>query len=72
MKLETAYDNVSYHRKEAAKMPYNFYNLSADQQCFFRDFFEEVVHNVKQKQILIEDLEIIKDDLEAVIARVKN
>ena len=72
MKLETAYDNVPYHRKEAAKMPYNFYNLSTDQQCFFRDFFEEVVHNVKQKQILIEDLEIIKDDLEAVIARVKN
>ena len=71
MNYEAAYDNIAYHRKESAEMPYRFHDLSVEQQFFFRDFCEEIVHNSKQKEILIEDLEMMKSDLEAVIAKIK-
>ena len=71
MKIEKAYDNIPYHRKESCNMPYRFYDLSTEDQCFFRDFYEEIIYNKREKEILVEDLEMMKADLEAVIARIK-
>ena len=39
--------------------------------CSSVDFFNEIVDNRKQKLTLIDDLELIKSELEAVIAIVK-
>lgn len=71
MMVDDFYDDIPYHTKEAAGMPFAFSELSVDKQIFFRDFFNEIVDNRKQKLTLIDDLELIKSELEAVIAIVK-
>tara|TARA_B100000212_G_C27370377_1_gene532272 strand:+ start:876 stop:1094 length:219 start_codon:yes stop_codon:yes gene_type:complete len=71
MMVDDFYDDIPYYTKEAADMPYAFSELSVDKQIFFRDFFNEIVDNRKQKLTLIDDLELIKSELEAIIAIVK-
>ena len=70
-KIEHIYDELPYHRKEAAKLPYTFLAMSVDQQIFFYDFVESFIYELENPQDLLEDLNLIKSDLEAVIAKVK-
>jgi len=38
---------------------------------FFRDLFNEIMYNKEEQEELLEDLNLIKTDLEAVIANVQ-
>tara|TARA_B100001094_G_C18143299_1_gene779151 strand:- start:322 stop:543 length:222 start_codon:yes stop_codon:yes gene_type:complete len=69
--IEQAYDEIAYHSKESAKMPYTFSTMTVDQQLFFRDLFNEIMYNKEEQEELLEDLNLIKSDLEAVIAKVE-
>ena len=69
--IEQAYDEIAYHSKEAAKLPFTFGAMTVDQQLFFRDLFNEIMYNKEEQKELLEDLNLIKADLEAVIASVK-
>lgn len=69
--IEEAYDDLAYHSKEAAKLPLTFAAMTVDQQLFFRDLFNEIIFNKEEDEVLLEDLNLIKSDLEAVIASVK-
>ena len=69
--IEQAYDEIAYHSKEAAKVPYTFSTMTTDQQLFFRDLFNEIMYNKEEQEELLEDLNLIKTDLEAVIANVQ-
>ena len=69
--IEQAYDELAYHSKEAAKLPFTFDTMTVDQQLFFRDLFNEIMYNKQEQEELLEDLNLIKTDLEAVIANVK-
>jgi len=69
--IEQAYDEIAYHSKEAAKLPFTFGAMTVDQQLFFRDLFNEIIYNKEEQEELLEDLNLIKADLEAVIASVK-
>ena len=69
--IEQAYDELAYHSKEAAKLPFTFDTMTVDQQLFFRDLFNEIMYNKQEQEELLEDLNLIKSDLEAVIANVK-
>ena len=69
--IEQAYDELAYHSKEAAKLPFTFDTMTVDQQLFFRDLFNEIMYNKEEQEELLEDLNLIKSDLEAVIANVK-
>ena len=69
--IEKAYDELAYHSKEAAKLPFTFGAMTVDQQLFFRDLFNEIIHNKRENEELLEDLNLIKSDLEAVIANVQ-
>jgi hypothetical protein len=71
MTIDDHYDNIPYHTKESASLPLSFGDLSIDKQIFFRDLFAGILDNREEKITLIEDLEMIKFDLEAVIANVK-
>ncbi len=65
------YDEIAYHRKETAKMPFTFSQMTVDQQLFFCDLFSAAILNVESRKELLDDLNLIKSDLEAVIASVK-
>jgi len=69
--IEQAYDEIAYHSKEAAKVPLTFATMTTDQQLFFRDLFNEIMYNKEEQKELLEDLNLIKTDLEAVIANVQ-
>ena len=69
--IEQAYDEIAYHSKEAAKVPYTFATMTVDQQMFFRDLFNEIMYNKEEQEELLEDLNLIKSDLEAVIANIQ-
>ena len=69
--IEQAYDELAYHTKEAAKLPFTFDTMTVDQQLFFRDLFNEIMYSKKEQEELLEDLNLIKSDLEAVIANVQ-
>ena len=69
--LERVYDDLAYHTKEAAKLPLTFDTMSTDQQLFFRDLFGGIVQNKQKQEEIVEDLNLIKSDLEAVIANVQ-
>ena len=69
--IEQAYDELAYHSKEAAKLPFTFDTMTVDQQLFFRDLFNEIMYSKQEQEELLEDLNLIKTDLEAVIANVK-
>ena len=69
--IEQAYDELAYHSKEAAKVPLTFATMTVDQQMFFRDLFNEIMYNKEEQEELLEDLNLIKTDLEAVIANVQ-
>ena len=69
--IEQAYDELAYHSKEAAKLPFTFDTMTVDQQLFFRDLFNEIMYNKQEQEELLEDLNLIKSDLEAVIANIK-
>ena len=69
--IEQAYDELAYHSKEAAKLPFTFDTMTVDQQLFFRDLFNEIMYNKQEQEELLEDLNLIKTDLEAVIANVQ-
>lgn len=69
--IEQAYDELAYHSKEAAKLPFTFSTMTVDQQLFFRDLFNEIMYNKQEQEELLEDLNLIKSDLEAVIANVQ-
>lgn len=69
--IEQAYDELAYHSKEAAKLPFTFDTMTVDQQLFFRDLFNEIMYNKQEQEELLEDLNLIKSDLEAVIANVQ-
>ena len=69
--LEQVYDGLAYHTKEAANLPLTFVTMSIDQQLFFRDLFDEIVYNKEEQKEILEDLNLIKTDLEAVIANVQ-
>ena len=69
--IEQAYDKLAYHSKEAAKLPFTFDTMTVDQQLFFRDLFNEIMYNKQEQEELLEDLNLIKTDLEAVIANVQ-
>jgi len=71
MNIQDRYDEYPHHSKEAAGLPFHFSQLSVDQQLFFRDFFSEVCDNKEQKQTLIDDLTLLKSDLEMIIANTK-
>ena len=69
--IEEVYDEIAYHSKEAAKLPFTFSTMPVDQQLFFRDLFNEIMYNKEEQEELLEDLNLIKSDLEAVIANVQ-
>lgn len=69
--IEEAYDELAYHSKESAELPLTFATMTVDQQLFFRDLFNEIMHNKQEQEDLLEDLKLIKTDLEAVIANVQ-
>ena len=69
--IEEVYDEIAYHSKEAAKVPLTFATMTIDQQLFFRDLFNEIMYNKQEQEELLEDLNLIKTDLEAVIANVQ-
>ena len=69
--IDKVYDEIAYHAKDAAKMPYTYDTMTIDQQLLFRDLFDSIMHNVGEQEELLEDLNLIKSDLEAVIANVK-
>lgn len=69
--IEEVYDEIAYHSKEAAKVPLTFATMTVDQQLFFRDLFNEIMYNKEEQEELLEDLNLIKTDLEAVIANVQ-
>ena len=69
--IEEAYDELAYHSKESAELPLTFATMTVDQQLFFRDLFNEIMYNKQEQEDLLEDLKLIKTDLEAVIANVK-
>ena len=69
--IEQAYDEIAYHSKEAATVPLTFATMTIDQQLFFRDLFNEIMYNKEEQEELLEDLNLIKTDLEAVIANVQ-
>ena len=69
--IEEVYDEIAYHSKEAAKVPLTFGTMTVDQQLFFRDLFNEIMYNKQEQEELLEDLNLIKSDLEAVIANVQ-
>ena len=69
--IEEVYDEIAYHSKEAAKVPLTFATMTTDQQLFFRDLFNEIMYNKQEQEELLEDLNLIKSDLEAVIANVQ-
>lgn len=69
--IEEFYDELAYHKKESASLPFTFSSMTVDQQIFFRDLYEEIIMSVEKKESLIDDLNLIKSDLEAVIASVK-
>ena len=69
--IEEVYDEIEYHSKEAAKVPLTFATMTTDQQLFFRDLFNEIMYNKQEQEELLEDLNLIKTDLEAVIANVQ-
>ena len=69
--IEEVYDEIAYHSKEAAKVPLTFATMTTDQQLFFRDLFNEIMYSKQEQEELLEDLNLIKSDLEAVIANVQ-
>ncbi len=72
MTIEDFYDDLPFYTKESADMPLSFSDMPIDKQIFFRDLFDQIEYDkeVKNKE-LIEDLNLIKSDLEAVIADIK-
>ena len=67
--LEEIYNEIFIHIKEAAGLPAYYHQLSRDQEYFFRDLSEKIVYDIQtNKKELVEDLNLIKSDLEAVIA----
>ncbi len=71
MSIEEQYDEYPHYNKEAAGLPFHFNQLSVDQQHFFRDFFSGVCDNKQEKETLIDDLTLLKSDLEMIIANTK-
>ena len=69
--IEEAYDELAYHSKESAELPLTFATMTVDQQLFFRELFNEIMYNKQEQEDLLEDLKLIKTDLEAVIANVQ-
>ena len=69
--IEEFYDDLAYHKKESANLPFTFSSMSVDQQIFFRDLYDEIMMNTEKRAILIDDLNLMKSDLEAVIASIK-
>lgn len=69
--IEELYDSVPYHLKDSAEMPFHFRNLPLDQQVFFRAFCSGVHLDEEKDKTLLQDLEYIKADLEAIIDSVK-
>ena len=60
---------IFIHIKEAADMPAYYHQLSSAQEYFFRDLFEKIEYDIQtNKKELVEDLNLMKSDLEAVIA----
>ena len=50
-------------------MPAYYHQLSSAQEYFFRDLFEKIEYDIQtNKKELVEDLNLMKSDLEAVIA----
>ena len=67
--LEEIYNEIFTHIKEAASLPAYYHQLSRDQEYFFRDLFEKIEYDIQtNKKELVEDLNLMKSDLEAVIA----
>ena len=61
--IEQAYDELAYHSKEAAKLPFTFDTMTVDQQLFFRDLFNEIMYNKQEQEELHENhTEIDGDD----------
>ena len=71
--VESIYDDMAHHSKEAAKLPLSFFTMTIDQQLFFRDLYESIVDNADTgtHEEMLEDLNLIKSDLEAVIENFK-
>lgn len=69
--IEELYDSVPYYLKDSAKMPFHFRNLALDQQLFFRVFCSGIYLDEENNETLLQDLEYIKADLEAIIDSVK-
>lgn len=70
--LEEIYDDIFSHVKETAGLPVFYHQLSRAQEYFFRDLFEKIGYDIEtNKKELVEDLNLIKSDLEAVIAIVE-
>ena len=70
--LEEIYNDIFPHIKETAGLPAYYHQLSRAQEYFFRDFFEQIEYDREAKnKELVEDLNLIKSDLEAVIAIVE-
>jgi len=66
------YDNIFYFVKEAADLPLMFHQLKQDQQNFLRDFCQDIeYHNIEKQKETLQDLNLIKADLEALIADIE-
>ena len=71
MNIEETYDEMPFHIKESASMPFNFHQLSLDQQMFFKDLVSRVGDATENNLSLAEDLEMIKYELGVLIAELK-
>ena len=70
--LEKNYNDLHYCAKESLNFPLVFHQLNVDAQNFLRDFYDEIVYyNDTRNKELVQDLDLIKNDLEAVIADIK-
>ena len=67
--VEETYNEVPYHLKDSAGLPFVFYKLTQDQQYLFKTFYEYGIKDVKATEVLKDDLNIIKSELEYVIGR---
>ena len=69
---EQIYANIFYFVKEAAGLPLMFHQLKRGQQDFLRDFCQDIeYHNIDRKKETLQDLNLIKTDLEALIADIE-
>jgi len=70
--IDETYNDMHSHVKEAAGLPVFYHQLTREQSHFFRDFFQNIHYNLEmENKDLLEDLNLIKSDLEAVIEKIK-